>query len=244
VVSVEGRIYAGAVVKFPSRVRPALLLTLALVGCTRAEPKPQPLGLGPLAVAEHAELAALDGGTPVRSNPPGKGTSPSDAGVVRSPAPQPSNLPERTLDASLPIDGGLTTDGAAPSLEGWVGLYRGSDTTKSWFPPVPPREVTDPNAQTRVETENATTLRLVLVDSSTGNDICSLKATVATSEATVQEGQTCFGSEDSGQSARIRSGKARRVDRELTLDLLLYAEVDDEDPPVHGTLEYHFVGKR
>jgi hypothetical protein len=103
----------------------------------------------------------------------------------------------------------------------------------------------DPNAQTRVEVEDHATIRLVLIDSSTGDDICSLRATATATDATVLEGQTCFGSEDSDQRAQIRSGKAHRTEQELTLELLLDAEADgDQGSPVQGTVEYHFVGSR
>lgn len=219
------------------------LALLCLLGCTHSDPQPRPLGLGPLAQREHADRErVIDAGAPRTQTSSARAAVAGDAAPREPPAPHAAAGPRPTEVPPAP-DAGTLADAGTVAIESWVGLYRGRDTTKTVFYPMPPHEAPDPNAQTKVEVEGQSVLRFVLIDSSTGDDICTLRATPRGAEATGFEEQSCFVSEDSGQSALVRSGSAKLSNTELTLDLFLDAEIQSDEETMRGTIEYHFVGK-
>ncbi len=130
------------------------------------------------------------------------------------------------------------------SIEAWLGLYRGNDTTTFLMPDQPDRRFDDPKAKIRVESTASNQLSFALIDSSNGKDICKLSASILGESATIDPGQSCFLDPDESMTVKGRPGKATRKDRRLVLDLVLDTTMVTEEGEVRGSIEYHFDGER
>lgn len=144
---------------------------------------------------------------------------------------------EVTVVASA--DAGENCDGGAVS---WPGEYYGSDRMTTKFEELPPHTMTDDKAHTRVELGKGDRVVISIVDSSKGDVMCALNATVDGADATLELGQTCFGQGDTAPD--IMSGSARIECDRLTLDLTAATEIELEDDVHAGEIDYHFEGKR
>ena len=104
----------------------------------------------------------------------------------------------------------------------------------------------DPNAKIRIESSHSQQIKLILIDSSSDKDLCTLSAQIESNLAKIDPGQPCFGTEDDSgnMSVKVKSGLAALRDATLTLDLTLDADVQSEQFQTNGTVEYHFEGKR
>jgi hypothetical protein len=136
-----------------------------------------------------------------------------------------------SADAGTGCDGGAVT---------WPGEYYGTDRLTTTFEDMPPHTMTDDKARTRVELGRGDRVVISIVDSSKGDVMCALNATVDGDTATLELGQTCFGQGDSAPD--IMSGSARIECDRLTLDLTAATEIDDDVRA--GEMDYHFEGKR
>ncbi len=217
----------------------SLLLFLAAYACAREEPKISPLGLGPLALAEYAAR---------REAPPDTSAAPPGPSTEGREPPPPLAQPTASTSSEppSPVDAGAFDGGAIPLVApaALAGLYRGTDTTTTTFPPMSPQSVDDPEARTRVEARAPGELMLVIVDSSTNEDLCRLKGILTQSTATIVPGQSCFEAEERQQSAQVKQGTARFLDGELSLELVLDVRIDNEDFSLAGRIDYRFVGKK
>lgn len=153
--------------------------------------------------------------------------------------PEEPETPEITVTASADAGTGCGADGGAVS---WPGEYYGSDRLTTTFEEMPPHTMTDDKARTRVELGKGDRVVLSIIDSSKGDVMCALDATLDGDTATLEVGQTCFGQGDF--APEILSGTATMKCDRLTLDLTAATEIELEDDVRSGELEYHFEGKR
>lgn len=125
----------------------------------------------------------------------------------------------------------------------WPGEYVGEDVSEITSDAMPNRTDRDPKARTRIEQKRPTQLVVVIVDSASGNPMCSLDADVTGAEATLRPQQSCFGEEGS-VNGQVRTGKARLNGNQLTVDMDVDLTLFLEDETASGHLVYHFTGNR
>lgn len=154
---------------------------------------------------------------------------------------KPSDTPakETTVIVAVDAGAGCNEDGGAAT---WPGEYYGSDRMTTVFEGLPPNTMTDDKAHTRVEQGRGDRIVISVVDSSKGDVMCALNATVNGASATLELGQTCFGQGDSAPD--IISGSARIECDKLTFDLSAATEIEIEDDVHAGEIDYHFEGSR
>lgn len=233
----------------------SLSIATFLVACTHAEPSLVPLGHGPLSRQERevaARVAAAQ--RPSRSKQLASSTAqeptPGDPSTVASTGPSDDHPAPRavaTIHADAGALGPSTTNESEQSqktVDDWLGLYRGDDTTTFKVPDQPDRRFDDSNAKIRVERSSSTQVDFALVDSSNDKDICKLSAVVEGDTATLDAGQTCFLDPEESMTVKSRPGKATRKANRLTLDLVLDTQLDGELGLEEGSIEYHFEGQR
>jgi hypothetical protein len=207
----------------------------------------KPLGLGPLALAEQTARTKA----PSRNtNEPEKDTTTeptftrndSPAKPESSAAPGSSIKAELTNDAIRSVDAGV--EGSKSTIEQWLGVYQGHDVTRYVMAGQPDRNYDDSKAKIRVERSNADTLSFVFVDSSNGQDLCSLHGEVAGNEAKLPAGQRCFIDPDENMNVSSRPGLAKRNGDKLTLDVIIDTTFELEDSQAEGRIEYEFEGTK
>jgi hypothetical protein len=164
-------------------------------------------------------------------------TADSESDVDVEVEPEAEVTEEVTVVASA--DAGTGCDGGAVT---WPGEYYGTDRLTTTFEDMPPHTMTDDKARTRVELGRGDRVVISIVDSSKGDVMCALNATVDGDTATLELGQTCFGQGDSAPD--IMSGSARIECDRLTLDLTAATEIELDDDVRAGEMDYHFEGKR
>ncbi len=236
----------------PMTSRAILFSAFLIWGCTSTQKAISPLGFGPLAQAEVAALERqasqrqeVDYKKPSRTQAKAEETSPW---VSRTQVP--FDAPAKVVSAEPPA---AVASGTAPQtpptptkLADWLGLWRGKDTTRYQIPSFPPKPMDDPNAKIRVESSASQQINLILIDTSTEKDICSLSAHIESNLAKIEPGQACFGNEDDAMNlaVHLRTGTATLRDSTLVLELSLEATVQSEQFQANGTVDYHFEGKR
>jgi len=137
-----------------------------------------------------------------------------------------------------------STKASRESIEDWIGLYRGNDSTTFKSPEQSDRRFDDPKAKIRIESIGPARLDFILVDSSNGVDMCRLAASAEGELARIDPDQSCFLDPSEGMTAKSRPGKALRAGRQLTVDLILDTTIATETGNAEGTIEYHFDGQR
>lgn len=138
-------------------------------------------------------------------------------------------------------DAGSGCDGDAGAVN-WPGEYYGSDRLTTTFEDMPPQTMTDDKARTRVELGRDDRVVISIVDSSKGDVMCALNATIDGDTATLEPGQTCFGQGDDAPD--IMSGSATIACDRLTFELTAATELEIEDDVRAGEMSYHFEGER
>jgi hypothetical protein len=107
--------------------------------------------------------------------------------------------------------------------------------------------MTDDQARVRVDaTGNGTEIKLILIDSSNDQDLCTLAAKLLPpNQAEIASGQPCFGSEDDSfeLAVHVRSGIAKLQDAALSINITLDADVTSDQLQAHGSVEYQFDGR-
>ena len=224
---------------------------LALAGACSKLPSEAPLGKGPLAVAEDKRIAQLEAGAPATAD---SGKDASGAGATakgaQSPAPaKPAKPAEPDAAASASAAKRDAGSDAAPPPTGkalaWAGTYSGSDVSIYRMGALPERRENDPNAKTRVVDNSDGSVSLTAINSSNGQDICTLKATPKGASRTdfeVTPGQSCFGG--GAVKGTIKSGSAVFSGNSLKLSLDAEIEVTSGPMQMTGSLEYQFTGTR
>jgi hypothetical protein len=142
------------------------------------------------------------------------------------------------------------TDGGVPEPKAIAaGEYRGTDHVTIRIPGVPRSTEVDDKARSRVVTNEDGTYAVSVLDSNTGDDLCTLEGKRAAndkpevSHIEFDAGQSCF--EDVlGFDAvtALEHGSADISGENLTIRFLL--KLTAEEAGVEGALDYSFEGKR
>jgi hypothetical protein len=219
-----------------------ILLTSAVVGCT-PKASSTPLGLGPLAVAERAAATQKKPAAPARRS--------AVAPAPNSPSTEAAPAGETALaEGATPKDESSESSAAEPksgakAAPAFAGLFAGKDVAIYRIAGMAERQELDDKAQIRIESDSPTQLRIVLINSENGSDLCDLSAEVQGNSAVLDGGQPCFGSEGEGaihaeltSGTVVLSGDRLSMNAEGTLSVALAEEELD------GDLSYSFKGKR
>lgn len=230
------------------RPRASLLLLLALAGSSVSGCAPKastaPLGLGPLALAERASeaeqkpaaakprSAARPASAPVAAAE--AKSSDDNESSAESDAPAEDDAPEATQQAA--------SGKAAPAFS---GVFAGKDVAVFRISGMPERRELDDKARIRIESESATQLRVVLINSENGSDLCELSAEIRGNSAALDGGQPCFTSEGEGAiHAELTSGTLVLSGDRLSMEAQGTLSVALAEEELDGDLSYSFKGKR
>lgn len=227
-------------------MRSSWLAALWVIACAAPLPSAEPLGEGPLAKAEAKERAKAeaqgDAGAKIAAAEPKEKPKPPES------KPDAAPPPTALASAAPPGDAGAqpaSTDAgaaAAPAVE-LAGEYVGSDVSKYKLGGMD-REEKDDKARTRVTAPAAGEVAFTFLDSGTGKDICTLKATLSGKTATLSAGQKCWGTDDASMSGTLTKGTATFKDKSLVLDADFDLSVGSGGFQMSGTLGYHFEGTK
>lgn len=225
-----------------------LLLALALAagagsGCA-PKASSTPLGLGPLALAEQQSLAAEP-----------KAAHPRRRSAVAHDAPAPSSAPVARSEASDTPAASEPDDADEPaSSEGkhapagapeFAGLFAGKDVAIFRISGMPERQELDDKARIRIESESPTQLRVVLINSENGSDLCQLTAEIQGNSAQLDGGQPCFTAEGDGAiNAELTSGTVVLTGDRLSMEAEGTLSVALGEEELDGSLSYSFKGRR
>jgi hypothetical protein len=171
---------------------------------------------------------------PRREEPPAK---PSPSASMPPLAKSEPSSPTPTVGDAAPTN-------AKSSLEDWLGQYQGRDETKYVMAGQPDRTYDDSKAKIRVERATETAVSFVFVDSSNGQDLCTLTGNVSGNEAKLLPGQKCFLDPDENMTVSSRPGLAKRDGKRLTLNVIIDTTYEFEDGRADGRIEYEFDGLR
>lgn len=229
--------------------RLACVLLLACVVACAPPASTVPLGVGPLALAE---LDANDAAARTRASSRAARPPPPRSADV-APSAKAASSDEDASAAAEEADGDESNDGdeataaeASPSeAPAFDGLFAGEDVAVFRLSGFPEREQKDPKAQIRIKQDSESEVRITLINSENGSDLCELVARVEGNAALLESPQPCFSSEEEGAiQAELTSGRAVVDGDRLTMDAegSLFVELADQEIP--GTLEYSFKGRR
>lgn len=221
------------------------LSSLLVAGCAAPMPSAKPLGHGIVpATAEaprtekkrrdrvaHADtrhhdlLKTSDGGVPPVASKETTASEPVDSKSKDKPG---------------------TSAPQAANAQAFAGAYSGDDVATYHLEGLPDRVEKDPNAKLTVKTTDPHSLTFVLIDSSNGNDICSLSGKITDAGTTIDPGQKCFeqSGDDSSTSATVTEGTATVDGNRLVFEMNLDFAMSIGDRDLTGTLQYRFQGKR
>jgi hypothetical protein len=232
------------------RLARVILFGIGVGGCA-PPPSPVPLGLGPLAVAEHnaktAEQQARPPSIPKRA--PRK-ASPDVAATTRAEAPDDDAAVATegegaSVDASENDEDVASKTAPATGAVDFEGLYAGEDVAISRLPGFPDHEQKDDKAKIRIEKDSAGTLKLTLINSADGSDLCELVARIEGNAALIESPQPCFTSEGGAPvQGELTSGRAVVDGDQLTMDAEGTLSMELADQQIEGEIEYSFKGKR
>ncbi|MEO8184891.1 MAG: hypothetical protein ABI895_39285 [Deltaproteobacteria bacterium] len=232
------------------RLRSSLLLLLACAvsGGSGCAPKASttPLGLGPLALAEQSALAEQVSAEKKADSAARKPAAVEEAPAVAAAPSEPKKDDGDTTDGDKPSD----SAGAEPRASGkgtpaFAGLFAGKDVAIYRIAGIPERQELDDKAKIRIESDSPTQLRIALINSADGSDMCKLSAEIQGNSALLAGGQPCFSSEGEGAiHAELTSGTLTLNGDRLSMNAegtLSVALAEDE---LEGDLSYSFKGKR
>jgi len=214
----------------------SLLAALVIVACGRELPSSTPLG-GKLddglsdgyvpdrrPRSDAGEVAEVSESRVEETND--KDAGPADAGVAK----------QEVADA-----GALDAASDAGLAEAkWAGEYVGHDVTIIREAGQPENRMPDPKARTRVEEKGNGRIDIIIVNSATGDPLCTLDASTRGASATIDANQDCFS--DEMLDVNVESGSAELKGDRLILELKAsFKGVSDSR---EGTIDYSFDGKR
>lgn len=218
------------------------VLVLSFLGCKSTEPATSPLGFGPLGMAEQASGAPRASSMRATMHRGGQPNPSADQGTFI-----PRETVTNAIEPAASVAPPAATAAAAQGQGGysWVGLWQGHDVTQFDIPPFPTEPMKDDRARIRVDSLDAQSLQLVLIDSSNESDLCTLSAQIVEAEARVSPGQACFGSDNDAfeLAATVRTGVARLERSTLTFEMVLDAELQAEQGDTSGSIHYRFEGE-
>ncbi|HEU4576807.1 MAG TPA: hypothetical protein VFS67_01035 [Polyangiaceae bacterium] len=220
-----------------------LLLAVAAGAGGGCAPKASsmPLGSGPLALAEQRSLAAeAKPAPPPRRSAPARSSEPlSSPPVARS---QPS---ESASEPEEPDEAASAEGKPAAAAPHFAGVFAGKDVAIFRIAGMPDRQELDDKARIRVESESPTQLRVVLINSENGSDLCELTAEIQGNSAQLDSGQPCFTAEGEGAiNAELTSGTVVLSGDRLSMEAEGTLSVALAEEELQGSLSYSFKGKR
>jgi hypothetical protein len=127
----------------------------------------------------------------------------------------------------------------------FTGLFAGKDVATFRISGQPERQELDDKAKIRIESDSATKLRVVLINTTDGSDMCELSAEIQGNSAQLDGGQPCFTAEGEGAiQAELNSGTVTLTgDRlSMTAEGTLSGTLGEQE--FDGSLSYSFKGKR
>lgn len=231
------------------RVRPLLarlilpsLLAVASVGCA-PKASTTPLGLGPLAVAEQTAASAEKSATKSKAaRRPRPSPAAASAAAVAEAAPEEDEAKANLEDASEVSESDTP---ASKEPAAFTGLFAGKDVAIFRISGLPERQELDDKAKIRIESDSPTQLRIVLINSENGSDLCELSAEVQGNSAQLDGGQPCFGAEGEGAiQAELTSGTVTLAGDRLSMTAEGTLSVALAEQELDGNLSYSFKGKR
>jgi hypothetical protein len=220
------------------------LLVLTVLGCSSVETSRTPLGLGPLALREEErrtqllsqrspEPSARDEDTSASGGTPSTASSTSSAAPIASAS---TTAPTSAPDVA-------STD-ATGREDPWPGVYVGTDVTRYVMSGQPDRTFDDPKAKIRVERPSEGQVSFTFIDSSNGQDLCTLQGQTTDTVARLTAGQRCFIEPDDDMSVNSRPGTATLEGKRLRLNVVLDTELEIDDARAEGRIEYEFQGQK
>lgn len=229
------------------RLARVLLMGCWVGGCA-PPPSSVPLGLGPLALAEREAIAAEKLASPGSGAERPARAAARDSAVAESRASgEAADEADADDDADEPGSGeGDDGEAGEPAeVAELEGLYAGEDVAIFRLSGLPEREQKDPKAQIRIERDSATQVRITLINSEDGSDLCELSARVEGNAALLTSPQPCFTSDEEGAiQAELTSARAVVSGERLTMEAEGTLSVVLGEQELSGDLEYSFEGER
>jgi hypothetical protein len=182
----------------------------------------------PSVLATHAKDDAASGGAPAATS-----SSTSVAPLASTPTTAPTTTPD-------PTAGDVKKNGEDP----WPGQYVGTDVTRYVMAGQPDRTFDDAKAKIRVERPRDGQVTFTFIDSSNGQDLCTLVGQTSDNEAQLAKGQRCFIDPDDDMLVSSRPGVAKLDGKRLTLNVVLDTQLEIEDARAEGRIEYEFQGQK
>jgi len=138
---------------------------------------------------------------------------------------------------------------ASKSSTGFEGVFAGDDVAVYKLPGLPDRKLLDDKARIRVEKNAESAVRLTIVNSDDGSDMCQLSAHVDGNTAVLDPAQPCFASEgededSGGMQGELTSGRAVLEGDDLKFEAQGTLAVSFPDQELEGELTYAFKGRR
>jgi hypothetical protein len=204
-----------------------------------------PLGLGPLAVAEQSAASVEQSvAKPKQARRPRTGSAaPPSAPAAAEAEPAAEAGAQANLEDASEVSEADTAASKEPPA--FVGLFAGKDVATFRISGQPERQELDDKAKIRIESDSPTQLRVVLINSTDGSDLCELSAEVKGNSAQLDGGQPCFSAEGEGAlQAEMTSGTVTLAgDRlSMTAEGTLSGTLGEQE--FDGSLSYSFKGKR
>jgi hypothetical protein len=204
-----------------------------------------PLGLGPLALAEVDANDAAARAQAKRPSPPPRVAVDSTSEEKAPPDEERAASPAKAEADADDGEEAVATDTPSSKEPVFDGLFAGEDVAIFRLSGFPDREQKDPKAQIRLKQDSESQVRITLINSENGKDLCELVARVEGNAALLESPQPCFTSDEEGaMQAELTSGRAVVDGDRLTMDAegSLFVELADQEIP--GALEYSFEGRR
>ncbi|MGC4068002.1 MAG: hypothetical protein QM784_25805 [Polyangiaceae bacterium] len=106
----------------------------------------------------------------------------------------------------------------------------------------PDRNFDDPKAKIRVERPSDGEVSFTFIDSSNGQDLCTLQGQIDATVARLSAGQRCFIEPDDEMNVSSRPGTATLDGKRLRLNVVLDTQLEMDDARAEGRIEYEFQG--
>jgi hypothetical protein len=188
-----------------------------------------------------AHVASRSPAKPKKAHAVATAESAGETRVTVEPAPE-----EPKTAASEPVHKPDVKGKPATTTAAFVGDYSGEDVAVYHIENLPDRTEKDPKARLEVTSSSDSALAFELVDSSNGNEICTLNGALSDGAVTIAKGQKCFeqNSEDASTAATVLTGTASIEQSRLLFDLDMSFAMEVAGKKLGGSLSYHFDGKR
>lgn len=223
---------------------PLLLWVAAGWGCA-PRASSTPLGVGPLALAEQ-------NAAPPEAAVAQKAQTKKEPARAR-PKSEPAATEAAEAASDLEVQASLEDVSEVSDAEGassqeqpaFVGLFAGKDVAIFRISGQPERQELDDKAKIRIEADSPTQLRVVLINSTDGSDLCELSAEAHGNSAQLDSGQPCFTAEGDGSfQAEMTSGTVTLSGDRLIMTAEGTLSVTFGDQELDGSLSYSFRGQR